>query len=82
MGPGMGRGGGMDIQDAVERMPALTLAELKPGDAIMLSGTNGADPSRVTAINLLTGVEALLTAAPQGGQQVFGAWSFDIGMPE
>jgi Cu/Ag efflux protein CusF len=82
MGPGMGRGAGMDIQDALERMPALTLAELKPGDAIMLSGTNGADPSRVTAINLLTGVEALLTAAPQGGQQVFGAWSFDIGMPE
>ncbi|PYT20798.1 MAG: hypothetical protein DMG57_40830 [Acidobacteria bacterium] len=82
MGPGMGRGAGMDVQDALERMPALTLAELKPGDAIMLSGTNGADPSRVTAINLLTGVEALLTAAPQGGQQVFGAWSFDIGMPE
>ena len=80
MGPGMGRGA--DLQDALERMPALTLAELKPGDAIMLSGTNGADPSRVTAINLLTGVEALLTAAPEGGQQVFGAWSFNIGMPE
>ena len=80
MGPGMGRGA--DLQDALERMPALTLAELKPGDAIMLSGTNGADPLRVTAINLLTGVEALLTAAPEGGQQVFGAWSFNIGMPE
>jgi len=55
---------------------------LKPGDAIMLSATNGADPASVTAINVLAGVEPLLTAAPQGGQQIFGNWNFDIGLPQ
>jgi hypothetical protein len=80
-GGGMRRGG-MDFQDMLEHMPALTMADLKVGDAIMLSGTNGADPTRVMAINLLAGVEPLLTAAPQGGQQIFGSWNFDIAAPE
>jgi len=78
----MRRGGGVDFQDMLERMPPLTLAELKPGDAIMLSATNGTDPASVTAINLLAGVEPLLTAAPEGGQQIFGTWNFDMGMPQ
>jgi hypothetical protein len=81
-GGGMRRGGGVDFQDMLERMPPLTLAELKPGDAIMLSATNGTDPASVTAINLLAGVEPLLTAAPEGGQQIFGTWNFDMGMPQ
>jgi hypothetical protein len=76
----MRRGG--DLQDMLERMPQLKLDELKPGDAIMLSATNGADPSSVTAINVLAGVEPLLTAAPKGGQQIFGNWNFDIGLPQ
>lgn len=81
-GAGGMRRGGMDFQDMLERMPALTLAELKTGDAIMLSATNGTDASRVTAINLLAGVEPLLTRAPQGGQEIFGTWNFDIGLPQ
>ena len=80
-GGGMRRGGG-DLQDMLERMPQLKLDELKPGDAIMLSATNGADPASVTAINVLAGVEPLLTAAPRGGQQIFGNWNFDIGLPQ
>jgi Cu/Ag efflux protein CusF len=85
--PGNGQGGGMrrgnmDFQDMLERMPPLTLAELKPGDAIMLAAANGSDPASVTAINLLAGVEPLLTAAPEGGQQIFGTWNFDIGLPQ
>jgi len=80
-------GGGMrrsnvDFQDMLERMPPIKLADLKVGDAIMLASTNGTDGTRVTAINVLAGVEPLLTAAPQGGQQIFGAWNFDIGLPE
>jgi hypothetical protein len=76
------RRGNMDFQDMLERMPPLALADLKAGDAIMLSSTNGTDPSQVTAINVLAGVEPLLTAAPQGGQQIFGSWNFDIGLPQ
>jgi hypothetical protein len=86
-GAGGGGGGGMrrggaDFQDMLERMRPLKLDELKLGDAIMLSATNGTDPASVTAINVLAGVEPLLTAAPQGGQQIFGNWNFDIGLPQ
>ncbi len=85
-GPGGGDGetrrGNMDFQDMLERLPPMKLEELKAGDAVMLSGSSGADPTRVTAINLLAGVEPLLTAAPQGGQQIFGSWNFDIGPQE
>ena len=80
-GGGMRRGN-MDFQDMLERLPPLKLEDLKAGDAVMLSGSNGADPARVTAINLLAGVEPLLTAAPKGGQQIFGSWNFDIGPQE
>ena len=80
-GGGMRRGN-MDFQEMQERLPPLAVTDLKAGDAIMLSAGDGADPGRVTAINLLAGVEPLLTAAPQGGQQIFGSWNFDIGPAE
>lgn len=54
--------GGGDFQDMLERMPPLTLAELKPGDVIAISSTAGADPTRLTAITLVSGVDAILTA--------------------
>ncbi len=80
-GGGMRRGN-MDFQEMLERLPRMKVDELKVGDAVMLSGSSGADPTHVTAINLLAGVEPLLTAAPQGGQQIFGSWNFDIGPQE
>jgi hypothetical protein len=69
----------MDFQDMLERLPPMTIAELKPGDAVMLSAGDGADPGRVSAITLLAGVEPLLQAAPQGGRQIFGDWNLDMG---
>ncbi len=80
-GGGMRRGN-LDFQDMLERLPPMKVADLKVGDAVMCSGGDGADPSRVTAINLLAGVEPLLTAAPQGGQQIFGSWNFDTAGPQ
>ena len=81
--PAGGRFGGprgnMDFSDMLERMPAFTLAELKAGDALILSSTRGADPSTVTAITVVYGVEPLLTAAPE--RQIGGMWNFDIPMP-
>jgi hypothetical protein len=78
-GPGGGRRGNMDFHDMIERLPAFNIAELKNGDAIILSSTASADPSKVTAITVVAGVEPLLTAAPQ--RQIGGALSLDIGMP-
>jgi hypothetical protein len=71
----------VDFQQMLEKMPALSITELTPGDAVIVSSTTGSEPSRVTAITLLAGVEPLLTAAPRGDLQ-FGAWNFgDIGLP-
>ncbi|MDT4896267.1 MAG: hypothetical protein QOH25_1344 [Acidobacteriota bacterium] len=65
-GPG---GSGFDIQRIIENLPAATLAELKPGEMVLISSTAGADPSRVTAITLVAGVEPIfaMLQARQGG---------------
>ncbi|HYE13802.1 MAG TPA: hypothetical protein VD968_05100 [Pyrinomonadaceae bacterium] len=75
--PGQGgprRMGGPDIQQMLEMLPAATLAELKPGQMIVVSSTVGADPSRVTAIQLVAGIEPIVQAmmARQGGGRPSG----------
>lgn len=86
---GMGRGG-VDFQEIVERLPPLTVAELKPGDTIIVSSTTGDQPSRVTAIALVAGVDALLNMMQQrmgganrsgGGPGPSTAIDFGIGLP-
>ena len=69
-GPGMqrpGMEGGGDFQDMLERMPVLTLADIKPGDVLAVSSTIGADATRLTAITLVTGVDAVLAAMQSPG---------------
>lgn len=64
MGGGRGMRGG-DINEMFERLPIITVADLKAGDMIAVSSTKTGNPSKVTAIRLLAGVEPFLTA-PQG----------------
>lgn len=87
-GPGgAGRPGGamggprnFDLQQALERMPPVPLTELKPGEALIISSTKGADS--LTAIAVVAGVEPFLASAPKtAGQVNLGSWSFDGGMP-
>jgi co-chaperonin GroES (HSP10) len=69
-GPGGGApGGGFDIQRMIDNLPATTLAELKPGEMVLLLSTSGADPARVTAITLVSGVGPIfaMLQAKQGG---------------
>jgi hypothetical protein len=40
----------------------------------MLSTTTGSDPARVTAVMLLAGVEALLTA-PNAARDILSGWN-------
>ena len=47
----MGAGGGMNIQDMLERLPTIAIADVKAGDTIIVSSTKGADPARLTAID-------------------------------
>lgn len=71
-GPGRG-GGGMNIQDMLERLPTIAIADVKVGDTIIVSSTKGADPSRLTAISLISGADTLLNMLaarqPQAGGQ-------------
>ena len=69
-----GRGGGGDVGQMLDRLPAMPLSALKAGDAIMVSTTMGSDPTRVTVIMLLAGVEPLLTAAPSAARDMMSGW--------
>lgn len=89
-GGGARRGGGVDFQEVLERLPPVTLAELKAGDMIIVSSTAGATQGRVTAIAVVSGVEPLLSAmqarptAPAGGGQQSApntGINFGIGLP-
>jgi co-chaperonin GroES (HSP10) len=72
-GPGGGgRGGGMNIQDMLERLPTITIADVKVGDTIIVSSTKGADPTRLTAISLITGADTLLNMLAARQQQSGG----------
>jgi hypothetical protein len=89
--PGAGRGGGMggpggggggrggDVSQMLDNLPALPISELKPGDAIMVSTTQGTEAGRVTAIMLLAGVEPLLTASPTATRDIMSGWNLGGG---
>lgn len=75
--PGGARQGGTpDLQQMLSRMPAVTLADLHKGDAVLIVTTQGSATGGGTAITLLSGVEPILQAAPSGSQAMMLApWS-------
>jgi hypothetical protein len=75
-GAGQWGGGVGDPQQMLNRAPAIQLADLKKGDAVMLVSTDGA--TDVTAITLLAGVEPLLEA-PAASQSLLNNWSMNSG---
>ena len=96
-GPGSGGmrmgGGGMNLQDMLERLPTIAIADVKVGDTIVVSSTKGADPSRLTAISLISGADTLLNmlaarqqqtggqAAPNPSAGLGSGIQFGIGLP-
>jgi hypothetical protein len=60
-GSGQRPNGGGDIQQMLSRMPAMPFTDFQKGDAVMVVTTQDA-----TAITLLSGVEPILTASPNG----------------
>jgi hypothetical protein len=73
-GPGGPQGGGMrgggNMADLLERLPTISISELKVGDTIIMSSLPGSDPTQFTAISLVSGIEPLLqmmAARPQVG---------------
>lgn len=95
-GPGGGMrmgGGGVNMQDMLERLPTISTADVKVGDTIIVSSTQGADPSRLTAISLVSGADTLLNMLAARQQQQpgprsapnpsagLGGVQFGIGLP-
>lgn len=93
-GPGAGGPGGrpgFNINDMLERLPIISIADVKVGDTIIVSSTQGVDPTRLTAISLVAGADtllAMLAPRPQAGQAPNPAAglggsgiSFGIGLP-
>jgi hypothetical protein len=70
---------GGDPQQMLSRLPAIQLADLRKGDAVMLVSTD--DATEVTGITLLAGVEALLEA-PAASQNLLNNWSLGSGSAE
>jgi Domain of unknown function (DUF5666) len=64
---GSARSGG-DFQQMLNRMPAVSLADLQKGTAVMIVATEGTAGSQPTAVTLLTGVDPILTAAPDSSR--------------
>jgi len=82
---GMAAGG--DMSEMLERLPALLVKDLKPGEMILVSSIAGANPSRVTAVILAAGLDALFAGpamAVGGGASLGlppGMSDFGIGFP-
>lgn len=57
-----------DFQQMLSRLPAATLSDLKKGDVVMAVSTQKDSSGAVTAITMLSGVEAILAASPAASQ--------------
>ena len=93
-GGGGGYGGGMrpagggggpsrrpDLAQVVDRLPAATLGDLKPGDAVIVSVAKSSGGKPVTAITLVTGMDFLLRASAAQVSQTLGNWNTEMSMP-
>jgi hypothetical protein len=62
----------------IERLPKISTADLKTGDAVVVTGAaEGANNGRFIATHVIAGVEPLLQTAPsrqRGGEALGGDW--------
>lgn len=79
---GGARRAGAGLSQMLPRLPTETLGGLKVGDAVMIVGTSPAAASeKSTAVTLLAGVDAILTASPGGQGMTLTPWSISGGVP-
>lgn len=72
-------GSGGDLSQVVSRLPAVRLADLKLGGAVMAVGGDGTGGT-VAAVTILAGVEPILAASPGGGAEMaLSPWSMGGG---
>ncbi len=76
-GPPTRRG---NVEDMLERLPAITLADLQPGEAVAVLSTKGTDPGHLTAIKLIAGLPSPAAAGP-GARRRRSSAGTDLGVP-
>jgi hypothetical protein len=75
-GGGRGRGGAGQIQTIIDSQPDAKIADLKPGEPIIVSGPSSPDSTSFSAMMVLAGVDQILRAAPSTGADPLGSgWS-------
>ncbi len=81
-GEGRGRGGrgNMDINEMLNRFPTISVADLKVGEMIAVSSPKGNDPTKLTAIKLLAGVEPFLQMQQAAGGRRGGRGGISSGI--
>ena len=52
----------VDVEEELEKLQAVPISELKPGEMVMVTSTIGKDASRLTAIALIGGIDPLVKA--------------------
>jgi Cu/Ag efflux protein CusF len=73
---GRARGGAGQIQNLIDQQPDAKVADLKPGEPIIVSGPSSPDSSSFSAMMVLAGVDPILRAAPSTGADPLGSgWS-------
>jgi hypothetical protein len=67
----------------LEKTPPMPPQEIRPGDVIIVASTQGADPSRVTAISYLSGLDVLLNVfqGKKPPSDSAGLRNVDTGLP-
>jgi hypothetical protein len=76
MRAGGGRGG--DLQQLLDHQPAMTLAELKVSEPVVISSAVGAASDHIMAITMLAGVEPILRS-PGKPEMSLGGWNLGAG---
>jgi hypothetical protein len=69
-----------DYQEIIEKLPSINIADLKPGEGIIVSSTSGTDPSRAIAITLAAGVESFLKRQSEAKSTRPG-YQLDLSLP-
>jgi hypothetical protein len=74
----------MDLSQMLSRLPTETLSDLKAGDAVMVVASQADSAStNVAAVTLLSGVEPILAATPNGAATMsLSPWNVGGSEPE
>jgi hypothetical protein len=80
-GEGNHRSGPADVQQMLSAMPVTALTDLQKNDAVMMVTTLGSESAEPAVIMLLSGVEPILTASPNGNRaaMLLSPWNLGSG---